>query len=169
MFNISEELKAKASKIKMLITDCDGVLTDAGVYYGEQGEVLKKFNIRDGMGVERLRNLAGIETGIITGELSPSVAKRAEKLKVTQLYLGIKDKPAVLRHMMASLELDGSQIAYIGDDANDLEIMAMVGFTASPADGLYFVRDKVDYVCQADGGKGCFREFAELIISVQSK
>jgi len=152
----------------MLITDCDGVLTDAGVYYGESGEVLKKFNIRDGMGVERLRNLAGIETGIITGELSPSVAKRAEKLKITQLYLGIKDKPAVLRHILTSLELDASQIGYIGDDANDLEIMSMVGFTASPADGLFFVRDKVDYVCQADGGHGCFREFAELIISVQS-
>jgi 3-deoxy-D-manno-octulosonate 8-phosphate phosphatase (KDO 8-P phosphatase) len=169
MFQLSTELKAKAEKIKMLITDCDGVLTDAGVYYGEQGEVLKKFNIRDGMGVERLRTLTGIETGIITGELSPSVAKRAEKLKITQLYLGIKDKPAVLRHILSSLQLEPSQIAYIGDDANDLEIMAMVGFTASPADGLFFVRDKVDYVCQADGGKGCFREFAELIISVQSK
>ncbi|RKR83038.1 3-deoxy-D-manno-octulosonate 8-phosphate phosphatase (KDO 8-P phosphatase) [Mucilaginibacter gracilis] len=165
---MTTELKAKAEKIKMLITDCDGVLTDAGVYYGEAGEVLKKFNIRDGMGVERLRNLAGIETGIITGELSPSVAKRAEKLKITQLYLGIKDKPAVLRHILSSLQLEAWQIAYIGDDANDLEIMAMVGFTATPADGLYFVKDKVDYICQANGGNGCFREFAELIISVQS-
>lgn len=168
MNSLSEEQKQKVLKVRMLITDCDGVLTDAGVYYGEAGEVLKKFNIRDGMGVERLRKLAGIETGIITGELSPSVAKRAEKLKISQLYLGIKDKPAVLQHIMSSLSLDASQIAYIGDDANDLEIMAMVGFTASPADGLFFVRDKVDYVCQADGGKGCFREFAELIISVQS-
>jgi YrbI family 3-deoxy-D-manno-octulosonate 8-phosphate phosphatase len=165
---LSEDLKQKASQIKMLITDCDGVLTDAGVYYGETGEVLKKFNIRDGMGVERLRNLAGVETGIITGELSQSVAKRAEKLKITQLYLGIKDKPSVLRHILSSTELQASQIAYIGDDANDLEVMAMVGFTASPADGLFFVRDKVDYVCQAKGGEGCFRELAELIISVQS-
>jgi 3-deoxy-D-manno-octulosonate 8-phosphate phosphatase (KDO 8-P phosphatase) len=168
MFQLTDKQIAKAQKVKMLITDCDGVLTDAGVYYGEQGEVLKKFNIRDGMGVERLRNLAGIETGIITGELSPSVAKRAEKLKITQLYLGIKDKPAVLRHILTSLELQPEHIGYIGDDANDLEIMEMVGFTASPADGLFFVREKVDYVCQADGGKGCFREFAELIISVQS-
>jgi 3-deoxy-D-manno-octulosonate 8-phosphate phosphatase (KDO 8-P phosphatase) len=166
--HLTDAQKAKVSAIKLLITDCDGVLTDAGVYYGENGELLKKFNIRDGMGVERLRNLTGIETGIITGELSPSVAKRAEKLKITQLYLGIKDKPAVLRHILTSLELQPEQIAYIGDDANDLEIMAMVGFTASPADGLFFVRDAVDYVCQADGGKGCFREFAELIISVQS-
>jgi 3-deoxy-D-manno-octulosonate 8-phosphate phosphatase (KDO 8-P phosphatase) len=168
MYNLTDEQIAKAKQVKMLITDCDGVLTDGGVYYGENGEVLKKFNIRDGMGVERLRNFAGVETGIITGELSPSVAKRAEKLKITQLYLGVKDKPAVLHHILSSLDLQGSQIAYIGDDANDLEIMAMVGFTASPADGLFFVRDKVDYVCQAEGGKGCFREFAELIISVQS-
>jgi 3-deoxy-D-manno-octulosonate 8-phosphate phosphatase (KDO 8-P phosphatase) len=166
---LTGEQRQKIQQIKLLLTDCDGVLTDAGVYYGEAGEVLKKFNIRDGMGVERLRNLTGIETGIITGELSPSVAKRAEKLKITQLYLGIKDKPAVLRHVMSSLDLQGSQIAYIGDDANDLEIMDLVGFTASPADGLWFVREKVDYVCQAEGGKGCFREFAELIISVQSK
>lgn len=166
--HLTDEQKQKVSKIKLLITDCDGVLTDAGVYYGENGELLKKFNIRDGMGVERLRNLSGIETGIITGELSPSVAKRAEKLKITQLYLGIKDKPAVLRHILTSLELQPEQIAYIGDDANDLEIMDMVGFTASPADGLFFVRDKVDYVCEANGGQGCFREFAELIISVQT-
>jgi 3-deoxy-D-manno-octulosonate 8-phosphate phosphatase (KDO 8-P phosphatase) len=166
---LTDEQRQKIQQVKLLLTDCDGVLTDAGIYYGEAGEVLKKFNIRDGMGVERLRKLAGIETGIITGELSPSVAKRAEKLNITQLYLGIKDKPAVLRHVMSSLDLQGHQIAYIGDDANDLEIMAMVGFTASPADGLWFVREKVDYVCQADGGNGCFREFAELIISVQSK
>ena len=78
-----------------MLTDCDGVLTDGGVYYGENGEVLKKFNIRDGMGVERLRKLVNVETGIITGEVSPSVQKRADKLKITELHLGIKDKPAV--------------------------------------------------------------------------
>jgi len=164
---MTEELKAKLSHIKLFITDCDGVLTDGGVYYGENGEVLKKFNIRDGMGVERLRNLAGIETGIITGEMSPSVAKRAEKLKITQLHLGSKDKPAVLRKIVAELQIDPAQIAYIGDDCNDLEIMALVGFTACPADGMDFVKEKVDYVCQQKGGEGCFREVAELLISAK--
>ncbi|OCX52850.1 3-deoxy-D-manno-octulosonate 8-phosphate phosphatase [Mucilaginibacter sp. PPCGB 2223] len=164
---MTDEQRAIAQNIKLLLTDCDGVLTDGGVYYGENGEVLKKFNIRDGMGVERLRNLAGIETGIITGELSPSVAKRAEKLKITQLHLGSKDKPAVLRKIIAESQIDPSQIAYIGDDCNDLEIMALVGFTACPADAMGFVKEKVNYICQSKGGEGCFREFAELLISAK--
>src|ERR1700744_1126919 len=163
--SIKTQIGRKVANIKLLLTDCDGVLTDGGVYYGESGEVLKKFNIRDGMGVERLRNLAGIETGIITGELSPSVAKRAEKLKITQLHLGSKDKPAVLHKILAELQLKPEEIAYIGDDCNDLEIMALVGFTACPADAMAFVKIKVDYICQQKGGEGCFREFAELLIS----
>ena len=98
-------LNKKLSGIKLLLTDCDGVLTDGGVYYGEAGEELKKFNIRDGMGVERLRKLAEYRTGIITGELSPSVIKRAEKLKITELHLGVKDKPAVLKEILDRLNL----------------------------------------------------------------
>ena len=97
-----EEINLKAKKIKLVLTDCDGVMTDGGVFYGENGEVMKRFNIRDGMGVERLRNLTGVETGFITGELSPSVARRAEKLKITELHLGIKDKPAVLREIFGT-------------------------------------------------------------------
>ncbi|MES2520571.1 MAG: HAD-IIIA family hydrolase, partial [Bacteroidota bacterium] len=159
-----DEILARAKKIKLLLTDCDGVLTDAGVYYGENGEVLKKFNIRDGMGVERLRKLANIETGIITGELSPSVAKRAEKLKITELHLGIKDKILVLEQIMRSENLLPENIAYIGDDVNDIEIMQKVGLTACPADAISFTKNVADYVCETKGGEGCFREFAELII-----
>jgi len=158
------QLLQKLSAIKLVLTDCDGVLTDAGVYYGESGEELKKFNIRDGMAVERMRNLANVDTGIITGELSPSVAKRAEKLKISELHLGAKDKPAVLKEILERLKLDATDVAYIGDDCNDLEIMEMVGFTAAPADALSFVKAKVDYVCEAKGGEGAFRELAELII-----
>lgn len=167
---MTNELQAKAEKIKMLLTDCDGVLTDGGVYYGENGEVMKKFNIKDGMAVERMRNLCNVETGIITGEMSPSVARRAEKLKITQLHLGSKDKPSVLNKILSGLpDLKPEEIAYIGDDVNDLEVMKMVGFTASPADAISFVKDKVDYICHTKGGEGCFREFAELIISAQTK
>ena len=165
---MEEILKQKASKIKLLITDCDGVLTDGGVYYGESGEHLKKFNIRDGMGVERLRKLAGIETAIVTGEKSLSVIARAEKLKIGELHLSAKDKPQVLREIMGRLELTGEQIAYIGDDYNDMEIMQLVGFTAAPSDALLGIKNRVDYICQAKGGKGCFREFAELIIDVKN-
>ncbi|HEY9002095.1 MAG TPA: N-acetylneuraminate synthase family protein [Mucilaginibacter sp.] len=159
----------KTLSIKLLLTDCDGVLTDAGVYYGESGEELKKFNIRDGMAVERMRNLANIDTGIITGELSPSVAKRAEKLKITELHLGSKDKPAILREIMERRGLQASEIAYIGDDSNDLGIMELVGFTASPSDALSFVKEKVDYVCSAKGGEGAFRELAEMLIDARTK
>jgi 3-deoxy-D-manno-octulosonate 8-phosphate phosphatase (KDO 8-P phosphatase) len=120
------QLLQKLSGIKLVLTDCDGVLTDAGVYYGESGEQLKKFNIRDGMAVERMRNLANIETGIITGELSPSVIKRAEKLKIIEVHLGAKDKPAVLKEILERLGLNSSEVAYIGDDSNDLQIMELV-------------------------------------------
>ena len=161
-------LQEKASRIKLLITDCDGVLTDGGVYYGVEGEHLKKFNIRDGMGVERLRKFAGIETAIVTGEGSPSVIKRAEKLHITELHLLAKDKPAVLREMLTHLELTAEEVAYIGDDYNDLEVMKLVGLTASPADALPAVKAVADYVCESKAGEGCFREFAELLIDMKS-
>jgi 3-deoxy-D-manno-octulosonate 8-phosphate phosphatase (KDO 8-P phosphatase) len=161
--NITE----KASKIKLLLTDCDGVLTDGGVYYGENGEVLKRFNIRDGMGVERLKNLANVETGIITGEVSPSVKMRAEKLKITELHLGIKDKLSLLASILERKNLQPDEVAYIGDDVNDLEIMQQIGLSACPADAMVFNRNIADYVCENKGGYGAFREFAELIISSQ--
>jgi len=158
-------LEEKLSRIKLLLTDCDGVLTDGGVYYGESGEELKKFNIRDGMGVERLRNLAGVTTGIITGELSPSLIKRAEKLKITELHLGVKDKPAVLKEIMGRLGLLPEEIAFIGDDTNDLEVMKLAGVSVCPADAISLIKEAADIVCGANGGNGCFREIAEMIIS----
>ncbi len=161
---IDENLSLKALKIKLLLTDCDGVLTDGGVYYGETGEVLKKFNIRDGMGVERLKNLVGIETGIITGELSKSVKKRAAKLNISELHLGIKDKSTLLLEILLRKNLSSDQVAYIGDDVNDLEIMKTVGLSACPADAISYVKKQADYICESNGGQGAFREFAELII-----
>jgi YrbI family 3-deoxy-D-manno-octulosonate 8-phosphate phosphatase len=165
--NINDMLTAKLSQIKLLLTDCDGVLTDGGVYYGEAGEELKKFDIRDGMGVERLRNLAGVQTGIITGELSPSVIKRAEKLKITELHLGVKDKPAVLKEILSRLDVKAEEVAYIGDDVNDLEVMKLVGVSICPANAISFVKDTAQIVCESNGGSGCFREVAEMIILAQ--
>jgi len=162
-------LNEKLSRIKLLLTDCDGVLTDGGVYYGEAGEEFKKFDIRDGMGVERLRNFAGVTTGIITGELSPSLIKRAEKLKITELHLGVKDKPAVFKEILTRLNLLPDEVAYIGDDTNDLEVMKLAGVTACPADAISFIKDVATITCEAKGGQGCFREFAELIIASHQK
>jgi YrbI family 3-deoxy-D-manno-octulosonate 8-phosphate phosphatase len=158
--------KEKAQKIKLLLTDVDGVLTDNGVYYGENGEVMKRFSIRDGMGVERLRKIAGIDTGIVTGELSPSVARRAEKLQITHLYLGVKDKLGRLNEIIATHGLSWEEIAFIGDDVNDLEVLQRVGLSACPADAMEDVSDIVHYHCRERGGYGAFREFAEYIIQL---
>ncbi len=162
----NKHLSEKAKKIKLLLTDNDGVLTDTGVFYSDQGEVMKRFSIRDGMGVERLRNILKIETGIITGELSGSVKTRAEKLKIKELHLGAKDKVAVLKKIMDKNNLKGENIAFIGDDVNDIELIKLVGLSASPVDGMIDVRKIVDYVCEEKGGHGAFREFAELIIAL---
>ena len=159
-------LKEKASKILLLLTDVDGVLTDSGVYYGAEGEVLKRFSVRDGMGVERLRN-ADIETGIVTGEISPSVKKRAEKLNISELHLGSKDKAAVLKEILERKNLQAFQVAFIGDDVNDLSIINEVGFSACPADAMSSVNSVVNYVCINKGGYGAFREFAEFIIAAK--
>lgn len=166
--NRNIHLREKANKIKLVLTDNDGVLTDTGVYYSEKGEELKKFSIRDGMGVERLREILNIETGIITGELSGSVKKRAEKLKINELYLGAKDKHQLLPEIIEMNKINPENIAYIGDDVNDLKLMKLVGLTACPSDAMIDVKDIVDYVCEHKGGNGAFREFAELIIALKS-
>lgn len=159
-----KELKERAGKIKLLLTDVDGVLTDTGVYYGPEGEVMKRFSIRDGMGVERLRTLCGVETGIITGELSPSVAKRAGKLKITSLHLGVKDKISCLRKILTEKNLKPEEVAFIGDDVNDMDILKAVGLAACPADAMNLIQEAIHFKCVNKGGNGCFREVAELII-----
>lgn len=166
---ISVEIIRKASKIRLLITDCDGVLTDNGVFYSENGESSKRFSIRDGMGVERLRTQAGVETAIMTGENSKSVFKRAEKLKIKYLYQDIKDKKSLLPTVLASTGLLSSEIAFIGDDINDVAIIKEIGFSATPSDGMIFTKEIVDYICKEKGGNGAFREVAELIIYAMDK
>ena len=162
-------LREKAAEIRLLLTDCDGVLTDNGVYYGIDGELLKRFSIRDGMGVERLQKLCGIRTGIITGETSGSVVTRAEKLRIKELHLGIKDKAAVLEKILEANNLAASQVAFIGDDVNDLSIIAGAGLSACPSDAMPQVKTEVDFICKQKGGDGAFRELAEFIIETQTK
>lgn len=164
-----KHLKSKIDKIKVVITDSDGVLTDTGVYYSEKGEELKRFSIRDGMGVERLRKHAGIETIIITGEKSGSVQARAEKLLIKEYYLGVKDKVKVLEEVKRKNQIDEINIAYIGDDVNDVEAMKLAGLTATPADGTIFIKSFVDFVSPSNGGNGAFRDFAELIVAFKGK
>lgn len=165
-----EALRTRASKIRLVLSDNDGVFTDNGVYYSERGEEFKRFSIRDGMGVERLR-AHGIETGIITGETSPSLVKRAQKLHIGHLYLGVSDKLSRLADVLADTGLLTDQIAYIGDDVNDIGIMEAIsidGIAATPRDGLHFVEPYIHYRANADGGRGGFRDFAEWLISLRA-
>ncbi|RXK88441.1 HAD-IIIA family hydrolase [Chlorobaculum sp. 24CR] len=162
-----QEQKARASRIRVVLSDNDGVFTDNGVYYSERGEEFKRYSIRDGMGVERLRAY-GIETGIITGEVSPSLVRRAQKLHIERLYLGVKDKLSKLNEVLSDTGLDVSEIAYIGDDVNDIEIMNAIapsGLVACPGDGMHLVEPCVHYRCAAHGGRGAFREYAEWLIA----
>lgn len=162
------EFAQRAKRLKLVLTDCDGVLTDGGVYYSAHGEELKRFNIRDGMAVERLRLLARIETGIVTGEMSASVASRAEKLEITELHLGSKDKAATVLSIMERLNLNSQEVAYVGDDVNDLPAFAIVGLTACPGDAFSEVKAAADVVLSRPGGHGVYREFAEMVLKARA-
>ena len=153
-------------QIRLFATDVDGVLTDAGMYYSETGDEWKKFNTRDGMGIKLLQRV-GIITAIVTQERTKLVARRAERLAIPELHQGVMDKLSCVREMAARHGLTLSQVAYIGDDINDLETLKAVGFSASPADGLPAIVAAVDYICQKKGGEGAVREIIEMILEAQ--
>jgi 3-deoxy-D-manno-octulosonate 8-phosphate phosphatase (KDO 8-P phosphatase) len=154
------------SQIRLFATDVDGVLTDAGMYYSESGDEWKKFNTRDGMGIKLLQR-AGLITAIVTQERTKLVARRAEKLAIPELHQGVMDKLLCVREMAARHGLTLSQVAYIGDDINDLETLKAVGFSATPADGVPQVAAVVNYICQKKGGEGAVREIIEMILDAQ--
>lgn len=159
------EARARARRVRAVLSDVDGVLTDGAVYCSAAGEELLRFSRRDGMGVERLR-AAGIETILITRERSPIVEQRASKLRV-RLFAGVLDKRALLGSMIdQGLPRDG--IAYIGDDVNDVEAMRLIvpfGITAAPSDAEPQVLAVARLCCTRPGGHGAFRELAEWILS----
>jgi 3-deoxy-D-manno-octulosonate 8-phosphate phosphatase (KDO 8-P phosphatase) len=163
------ELRARALRLRLVLTDSDGVLTDGGVYYSDQGEALRRFTVRDGMGVERLR-LAGIGTAIVTRERAGCVERRAAKLRLPHLFLGVLDKAAQLPAILAETGLGVEELAYIGDDVNDLGIMAAIGergLTAAPADAMPEVAAICHHRCTARGGHGAFRDFAEWLLALR--
>ncbi len=165
------DVAVRARRILLVLTDSDGVLTDGGVYYSERGEELRRFSVRDGMGVERLA-VAGIQTGIVTRERSRTVARRAEKLRIESLFLGVHDKGGHLPSILRETGLPMTALAYIGDDVNDLQILTAIGasgLTAAPADAMPEVAAAAHYRCAACGGHGAFREFAEWILRLRAK
>lgn len=158
----SENLK----RIKMLITDCDGVLTDGGMYYSPTGDELKKFHTRDGMGISLLQQI-GIQVAIVTGEDTPIVEQRARKLKIDSLYMGAKDKLAVLHQIMNDHHLKPEEIAYIGDDINDIDVLKFVGFGAAVSNAMQEVKQAARYITKTKGGEGAVRELADMIIAAK--
>ena len=163
---ISNNIIKKCKKIKLVITDVDGVLTDGGRYYSDKGEIIKKFHVRDGMGINiLLRN--NIKTVILSKENSPIVKKWAKDMNVSKLYLGIKHKEKKLSDVCKDFSLKKDEIAFIGDDVNDVELLSLVGFSATPKDGNIYAKKIVDYTCDLHGGQGAFREISDLILSIQ--
>jgi len=163
-----KSLAATLKRIRLFATDVDGVLTDAGMYYSESGEELKKFNTRDGMGIKLLQR-AGLITAIVTQERTKLVAWRGEKLMMPEVHQGVMDKLSLVREMAARHGLSMDEVAYIGDDINDLATLKAVGFSATPADGMPAVAEAVDYVCVKKGGEGAVREIIGMILKAQQK
>ncbi len=171
MIALSDADRARrAAALKLVLTDCDGVLTDTGVYYSAKGEELKRFSIRDGMGVERLRN-AGISTAIVTGERAEMVTRRADKLGI-KAHLGVKDKGGALDAILHEHGVSPAEVAYIGDDVNDLSAIERLldsGLCGAPSDGMPAVLARVHYVAGAVGGHGAFRDFAEWLLAARER
>lgn len=159
----SKKKLEKLSKIKLILTDVDGVLTDGGMYYTSEGLVMKKFNVKDGMGSHLLKR-AGFLTGIITTDQTPIAQIRGERLKMDFVHIGVPDKLELVSKIAAENGLNLENVAFIGDDVNDMKILKAAGWSGCPADALPQIKDSVDYVCKTDGGRGAYREFASLFL-----
>ncbi len=150
-------------KIKMLVMDVDGTLTDGKIYMGNAGEQMKAFNAKDGYGIAQILPKIGVVPVIITGRASSIVQNRARELKITELYQGVGDKLTILKQVAEHYHLSAEEIAYMGDDLNDLECMHYCGYTACPRDGAAELKRYVDFVSSYDGGSGAVREFVERL------
>jgi YrbI family 3-deoxy-D-manno-octulosonate 8-phosphate phosphatase len=159
--------RAPLRKIKLLLLDVDGVMTDGGIYFTEGGDELKKFNIHDGYGIMKLRKM-GLTIGIITGRISKLVARRAQELGISEVHQNLENKLASYEAIKTKLNLSNSEIAYIGDDEPDIPVLKSVGFSACPANAVSAVRKLADYVCTCRGGEGAVREVIDLILESQS-
>jgi len=157
-------LSKKCKKIKIVLTDVDGVLTDGGMYYSSKGDVMKKFHVRDGMGVTLLRKNK-IPTIIVTKEKNPIIRQWAKKMKIEKVYEGILQKEVIINEIYKTFNVTPQELAYIGDDVNDVELMKKVGFSAAPKDGAEQIKKVADYICKSKGGEGVLREIADIILT----
>lgn len=160
--------RKRALKIRMVLMDVDGTLTDGTLLLLPDGEELKSYNVKDGTGI-LLAHLAGLKTGIITGKISKTLELRAARLNIVDLHQGILDKKKVLAEICLRHSLEFEEIAYIGDDLGDMEVIKSVGFAGAVADAHPEIKKHSHFICKMSGGKGAVREFIEYILSVQNK
>ena len=159
--------KQKLDKIKLLVLDVDGVMTDGGMYYSENGDQIKKFNTKDGIAIQHLTK-NGYQVAIISsGYTTEMIQKRAELLGVQRVYVGRDPKLTVLNQFCEELGIELNQVAIIGDDVNDLPVIKKVGFSAAPSDAMNVVKSNVDVILTKKGGDGCVREFIDAYILAQ--
>jgi 3-deoxy-D-manno-octulosonate 8-phosphate phosphatase (KDO 8-P phosphatase) len=158
---IPDHLKPRLAKVKLLILDIDGVMTDGGMYYTESGDLMKKYNAKDGMGIMQAQE-QGLKIGIISSAFYPKmVVNRAETLSIKYVYAGREPKMMILEQWCRELGIGLDEVAMIGDDVNDLPIMEAVGFRCCPADAVQVVKNAVDVVLTRKGGQGCVRELID--------
>lgn len=157
------KIKQKCKNIQLVIVDVDGVLTDGGRYYSKNGETLKKFHARDGMGINNLLRQK-IKTVILTKEKSSITRKWAKEMNIDYVYEGFVNKEQALDSICTKYNIKLINIAYIGDDINDIGVLKKVGFSVVPNDAVFQVKKISHYICESDGGKGCVRELTDMIL-----
>jgi len=160
------EVESRAAKIRMIVLDVDGVMTDGRSYVNSDGVEFKAFDIRDGFGIVMARR-AGLEFGIITGLMSPIVERRAEQLRIDEVHEGFIDKDLVLKEIISRNNMDASEVAYMGDDLFDIPALKLAGLSAAPADARPEVIKEADWVSSSDGGRGAVRELIEMIMKAK--
>ena len=161
-----EQFLERLSNIKLLSLDTDGVLTDGGLYYTDDGEELRKFNVKDGLGIQRVQ-AAGVKVAIITASSTPSIAHRGRRLGVDYVFLDCEDKLATLVRICDEMGIDLNQVGHVGDDLNDLAVFGAVGCPMAVADAIDEALTSVLFVTKKKGGDGAVREICDLIVSIQ--
>lgn len=157
-----KDIKEKASRIKLILLDVDGTLTDGQLILGPGGEIYKSFNVKDGLGIY-LAQREGIQVGLISGRWSQIVEDRAKELGILHVWQCVKDKAVLFKEILNQFNLRSEEVAFMGDDLNDLPVLKEAGFSAAAGDAIQEVREAVDYVAKRDGGKGAVREFIDFI------
>ena len=155
-------------KMKMLVMDVDGTLTDGHIYISPEGECMKVFDVKDGYGIVKMQK-EGVLPVIITGRTSKIVAERAKELNIKELYQGLDNKLEKLQQVAKKYGISLKEIAYIGDDMNDLECIEICGLSACPADAYMGIQQKVNFICHYEGGRGAVREFADYIMHINNE